>query len=222
MIQGQFGMANDTATATSNSAWPCPTAPSSTGGGTTRRSAFPWAHERRVRLGRPMRRRAVAGSFGFNLELIVLRNDGMLQHYWHGRNLVPRSGNWTRLAWAMGQHGRAGGRRGTDAPPRRRRLVGYVWTLHVTGTEGVVAASIRAAPRPACPRAMPYGGSQPQLLVLRGLRAAAAQVRRELSRPVGPPRRHGRTGPHRHRHRRLTSLVEGNPQKVSGLSARPP
>ena len=67
--------------------------------------------------------------------------------------------------------------------------VGYVWTLHVTGTEGVVAASIRAAPRlPPAPGAMPYGGSQPQLLVLRGLRAGRAQVRCELSRPVGPPR----------------------------------
>jgi hypothetical protein len=66
---------------------------------------------------------------------------------------------------------------------------GYAWTLHVTGTPGVVEASIRAAPRPPpVAGALPYGGSYPQLLVLRGLRAGRAEVRCELNRPFGAPR----------------------------------
>jgi hypothetical protein len=67
--------------------------------------------------------------------------------------------------------------------------VGYAWALHVMGTPGVVAASIQAAPRPPpAAGAMPHGGSHPQLLVLRGLRAGQAEVRCELSRPFGAPR----------------------------------
>ena len=67
--------------------------------------------------------------------------------------------------------------------------VGYVWTLGITGTPGVVEASIQAAPRPPpVAGAIPYGGSHPQLLVLRGLRAGQAEVRCELARPFRPPR----------------------------------
>jgi hypothetical protein len=36
------------------------------------------------------------GSFGFNLELIVLRNDGMLQHYWRD------DGGWHADAGTIG------------------------------------------------------------------------------------------------------------------------
>ncbi len=67
--------------------------------------------------------------------------------------------------------------------------VGYAWTLHVTGTPGVVEASIRDAPRqPPAAGAVPYGGSHPQLLVLRGLRVGCAEIRCELNRPFGAPR----------------------------------
>jgi hypothetical protein len=66
---------------------------------------------------------------------------------------------------------------------------GYAWTLHVTGTPGVVGVSIRAAPRLApAAGAIPYGGSHPQLLALRGLRAGQVEVRCELTRPFGAPR----------------------------------
>ena len=66
--------------ATSNSASRCPTAPSNTGGGTTKadlfrgRSAAVWSNVKQVVA-------LLQGSFGFNLELVALRNDGMLQHY---------------------------------------------------------------------------------------------------------------------------------------------
>jgi hypothetical protein len=70
--------------------------------------------------------------------------------------------------------------------------VGYAWTVRVSGTPGVVEASVQAAPRPlAVEGALPYGGSHPQLLVLRALRAGQAEVRCELGRPFGtqrPPR----------------------------------
>jgi predicted secreted protein len=67
--------------------------------------------------------------------------------------------------------------------------VGYAWTVRVSGTPGVVEASIRSAPRPpARAGALPYGGSHPQLLVLRALRSGQAEVRCELGRPFGPPR----------------------------------
>jgi hypothetical protein len=66
---------------------------------------------------------------------------------------------------------------------------GYAWTVRVTGTPGVLAASIQPAPRPpAVAGALPHGGSHPQVLVLRGLRAGRAEVRCELGRPFGPSR----------------------------------
>lgn len=69
---------------------------------------------------------------------------------------------------------------------------GYAWTVQVTGTPGAVEASVRAAPRPpVAPGTLPYGGSHPQVLALRGLRAGQAEVRLELRRPFGgtrPPR----------------------------------
>jgi len=66
---------------------------------------------------------------------------------------------------------------------------GYAWTVEVTGTPGAVAASVRAAPRPPVARgALPYGGSQPQVLALRGLRAGRAEVHLELSRSFGGTR----------------------------------
>ena len=66
---------------------------------------------------------------------------------------------------------------------------GYAWTARVSGMSGVVEASIRSAPRPAAVAgALPYGGSHPQLLVLRALRAGQAEVRCELARPFGAPR----------------------------------
>jgi predicted secreted protein len=66
---------------------------------------------------------------------------------------------------------------------------GYAWTVQVTGTPGTVEAVVRAAPRPpVAPGALPYGGSQPQELILRALRAGRAQVHLELSRPFGAVR----------------------------------
>ena len=63
---------------------------------------------------------------------------------------------------------------------------GYAWTVQVTGSPGTVEASVRATPRPPVARgALPYGGSQPQVLVLRGLRAGRAEVHLELSRSFG-------------------------------------
>lgn len=66
---------------------------------------------------------------------------------------------------------------------------GYAWTVEVTGTPGAVEASVRAAPRPpVTPGTLPYGGSHPQVLALRGLRAGQAEVHLELRRPFGAPR----------------------------------
>ena len=66
---------------------------------------------------------------------------------------------------------------------------GYAWTVQVTGTPGAVEASVLAAPRPPVARgALPYGGSQPQVLALRALRAGRAEVHLELSRPFGGAR----------------------------------
>jgi hypothetical protein len=67
--------------------------------------------------------------------------------------------------------------------------VGYAWTVEVAGTHGCVGVSIQATPRPPLAAgALPYGGSQPQVLVLRGLRPGRAEVHLELSRQFGPPR----------------------------------
>ena len=67
--------------------------------------------------------------------------------------------------------------------------VGYAWTVRVTGTPGAVEASVRAAPRPpVAPGALPYGGSHPQVLALRGLRAGQVEVHLELSRSFGAVR----------------------------------
>lgn len=70
--------------------------------------------------------------------------------------------------------------------------VGYAWSVQVTGTSGAVEASIRAAPRPpVAPGTPPHGGSHPQALTLRGLRAGQARVHLELRRAFGvarPPR----------------------------------
>jgi len=66
---------------------------------------------------------------------------------------------------------------------------GYAWTVRITGTPGAVEASLRASPRPpVAPGSVPYGGSQPQVLALRGLRAGQARVHLELSRPFGTVR----------------------------------
>lgn len=66
---------------------------------------------------------------------------------------------------------------------------GYAWTVQVTGTPGAVEASIQAAARPPVAQGtLPYGGSQPQVLVLHGLRAGQADVHVELSRPFGASR----------------------------------
>lgn len=67
--------------------------------------------------------------------------------------------------------------------------VGYAWTVRVTGTPGAVEVSVRAAPRtPAAPGTLPYGGSHPQVLALRGVQPGEAEVHLELSRPFGTPR----------------------------------
>jgi hypothetical protein len=67
--------------------------------------------------------------------------------------------------------------------------VGYLWTVQVTGTRGTVEAVVRAVSRPpVAPGTLPYGGSQPQELILRALRAGRAQVHLELSRPFGAVR----------------------------------
>jgi len=66
---------------------------------------------------------------------------------------------------------------------------GYMWTVQVTGTPGAVEASVRSAPRPpVAPGTSPYGGSHPQELALRGLRAGRADVHLDLVRPFGAPR----------------------------------
>lgn len=66
---------------------------------------------------------------------------------------------------------------------------GYTWTVQVTGTPGAIEASVQAAPRPPVALGtLPYGGSQPQVLVLHGLRAGQAEVHLELSRPFGASR----------------------------------
>ena len=66
---------------------------------------------------------------------------------------------------------------------------GYTWIVQVTGTPGAVEASVRAAPRPpVAPGTLPYGGSHPQVLALRGLRVGRAEVHLELSRPFGAAR----------------------------------
>ena len=50
-------------------------------------------------------------------------------------------------------------------------------------------ASVLAAPRPPVARgALPYGGGQPQVLALRGLRAGRAEVHLGLSRSFGAAR----------------------------------
>lgn len=66
---------------------------------------------------------------------------------------------------------------------------GYAWTVQVTGTPGAIEASVRAAPPPPiAPGTLPYGGSQPQVLAVRGLRAGRAEIHLELSRPFGAAR----------------------------------
>jgi hypothetical protein len=66
---------------------------------------------------------------------------------------------------------------------------GYIWTVQVTGTPGAVKASVQADPRPpVAAGTLPHGGSQPQVLVLHGLRAGQADVHLELSRPFGASR----------------------------------
>lgn len=40
------------------------------------------------------------GSFGFNLEVVVLRTDGLLQHYWRGG--ASRTGSGGGVGWHEG------------------------------------------------------------------------------------------------------------------------
>jgi hypothetical protein len=66
---------------------------------------------------------------------------------------------------------------------------GYAWTVRVTGAPGTVEAAVLTPQPPAVPPGtLPFGGSQPHVLALRGLRAGRAEVHLELSRPFGPPR----------------------------------
>jgi hypothetical protein len=83
MIQGQFQMANEYGNGNFEL---CVAMPDGTiqhwwrnnqaGGG------FPWTKD--ATFGQNVARvvALIQGSFGFNLELIALRHDGMLQHYW--------------------------------------------------------------------------------------------------------------------------------------------
>jgi predicted secreted protein len=67
--------------------------------------------------------------------------------------------------------------------------VGYLWHVRVTGAPGTIQASVQGPSPPAVtPGTMPSGGSAPQMLEVRGLRAGRAEVHLKLIRPFGAAR----------------------------------
>ena len=82
LIQGQYGMANEYGNGNFEL---CVALPNGTVQHWWRNNqvpGFPWSLSATFGSGVDCVVALVEGSFGFNLELIVLRQDGMLQHYW--------------------------------------------------------------------------------------------------------------------------------------------
>lgn len=81
MIQGQFGMADDTGHGNFEL---CVATPAGTieHWWRTNSAPFPWARSATFGSGIARVVALVESSFGFNLEVIALRSDGLLQHFW--------------------------------------------------------------------------------------------------------------------------------------------
>ncbi len=88
MIQGQYGMANEYSNGNFELCVATPQGTVQHWWRDNQQSSFPWAMS--ATFGSNVARviALLEGSFGFDLEVIVLRTDGMLQHYWRD------SGGW--------------------------------------------------------------------------------------------------------------------------------
>ena len=82
MIQGQFGMANEYGTGNFELCVALPNGTVQHWWRNNQAQGFPWALGATFGSGVRCVVALLESSFGFNLELIVLRDDNMLQHYW--------------------------------------------------------------------------------------------------------------------------------------------
>jgi len=94
MIQGQFGADTDSGNGNFELCVAMPNGTVQHWWRNNQASSFPWAMSTSFGSGVREVVSLLQGSFGFNLELIVLRSDGMLQHYcrddggWHAAEVI--------------------------------------------------------------------------------------------------------------------------------------